>query len=250
MCWQNTARTSLEQPSTERALVPSFVVSTTRERFERVAPAIVRSGLAMPQWIPGIPENGTEGAGDTCTKLSRQQQADVNVLVANQQAWQRIRDGQHVGAFVFEDDVEFVSTPELLLQDVDRCNSNSNCSILFGGYVDAYFATHALYVKRSGARRLLSTLRNTWGRCRGKVVPLDHVTKQLCARKASWYQERHAPWYLLRGLEPFCMGPSPVPTDRTRLRPSGLAGLGHFVQNRAGVAPVRTPELAGSVWYT
>jgi hypothetical protein len=204
----------------------------------------------MPEWILGIPQNTTVSVGSSCAKLSRQQQADVNVVVANQQAWQRILQGRHVGAFVFEDDVEFVSTPELLQRDVDRCNSDANCSILFGGFVDAYFATHALYVKRSGAHRLLGESRNSWGRCRGKVVPLDHVTKQLCARKASWYQERRTPWYLVTGLEPFCMGPSPVPTDRTRLRPSGLAGLGHFVQNRAGVVPVRTPELAGSVWYT
>ena len=37
--------------------------------------------------------------------------------------------------------------------------------------------------------------------------------------------------------------------ERTRPRPAGLAGIGHFLQNRTGIVPVRTPELAQSVWY-
>ena len=142
------------------------------------------------------------------------------------------------------------------------------CEVLYLGYVDAYWATHALYVTPAGARRLLAAS-GRW--C---ASPTDYHTHRLCvgdispkvggsdnfgqtANPSSWHREHslsasclapnitHAS-YLHQGSRPASGRGNGGSWSRTassqasggaaagmRLRSPALYGMGHFVQNRS-----------------
>lgn len=164
---------------------------------------------------------------------------------------------------VLEDDVELTTSAHAVSSDIHKCDAlgaAGGCTLLLLGYVDAYWATHALYVTPAGARRLLAT---SDGWC---APPTDYHTHRLCvgdAGKDESFEKTASPssWHRSHALEGNrCLaantsgassggggGDSGVSSNAARaiaaalggagvtrlaFRPPELYGMGHFVQNR------------------
>jgi hypothetical protein len=84
--------------------------------------------------------------------------AERNLLASHRNAWSFIAS-TNVSMLVLEDDIELTSSALRMHADVQRCDASPECAILFVGFVDAYWATHALYVTPWGARQLITTSR-------------------------------------------------------------------------------------------
>ena len=233
-------------PTQASSPLPALILSGCDRRYERAA-AIARSASLAPSWLVGVFRNNIASA-PRCTWPGA---AERNLLAAHRNAWSIVA-AANVSMLVLEDDVELASTAEALHADVQRCEASAQrggCELLLVGFVDAYWATHALYVTPRGARRLLHLSRPRWG-C---GEPTDYYTHRMCStavegcafggncvkdRQASWYRNHAA-------LSPRCLAASisqqlPIRNGDAqlhkntpfRLRAPELYGVGHFTQNR------------------
>jgi len=159
--------------------------------------------------------------------------AERNLVHAHRNAWSLIVQAQEP-MFVLEDDVEFVSTRDLLSRDVQRCDAAAgHCWLLFAGIVDFHFSTLALYITPEGAAKLLAASSHEHP-CR--MSPADFYTKNACVRRPAWYQPK-AEWWAWKLDEQLpCLDPDlrAIPSP---WQSEAMFGAGHFVQNRLAVRP-------------
>ena len=219
----------------------ALIISGCDQRYERAAAVARRAGL-LPSWLPAVFPPNVARTDRACAWPSTVEQ---NLLMAHRNAWSIIA-ATATPMLVLEDDIELASTSEQLHADLRRCDgakaeaplsravgsktgnrTSASCELLFVGFVDAHWATHALYVTPHAARKLL---RASASRCSG---PADHHTHRMCLGEGrSWHADHH--------LGPHCFGPVGFSSEPHaeevagigQLRPPELYGVGHFVQNR------------------
>lgn len=228
------------------APTPAAILSGCDKRYERAAAVARRAGLA-PSWVPAVfPSNVHPERRDCSWPLP----VERNLVAAHRNAWSLIAS-TNVSMVVLEDDIELAGSSARLQLDVRRCEARRTtrdgaCLVLFLGFVDAYWATHALYVTPPGARRLLE---RSSKRC---PEPTDYHTHRLCLLTADFGQTDHR-------LAPHCLAPTgfhghfqghshgsalhvareaqhalarPALERSQALRAPELYGAGHFTQNR------------------
>ena len=209
----------------------ALVIAQTELEYEKGATSARAAGL-LPTWVKG---EFPSAPNSTCPG-GRPFPGAIGCLNAHRVAWQRIvEDGR--AALILEDDARFVSTHERLYSDLARCNARPQCEILYAGYADAFFASHAVYVKPRGARRLLNLSYAQGEPCKRQSV--DVYLHKLCVAKPAWYQPRYmgmsappgTPWFQHQQLSSRCAEPILAPLE-TEIRPAGLFGVGHFLQDQ------------------
>lgn len=201
--------------ATVASYVPTLILSGCDWRYERAA-AEARRALLSPSWMPGIFSHNIGRSSHACRWPTA---GETRLLAAHRNAWSVIASSNR-SMLVLEDDVEFVSSAAHLHADIRRCDERATCELLFIGCVDAFWATHALYISPRGARELL---RRSAGRC---AEPTDYHTHRMCMLSGDFGQNDHR-------LSPRCAEPSESQhADAGRLRAPELYGYGHFVQNR------------------
>ncbi len=201
--------------------VPAIILSGCDARYERAAAVARRAGLD-PNWLPAVFPHNVAPDRPACTWPSA---AERNLVAAHRNAWSLIAS-TNISMVVLEDDIELASSAGRLHVDVQRCEARrAECALLFVGFVDAFWATHALYLTPWGARQLIE--RSAQRRC---PEPTDYYTHRLCQVTRDFGQTNHR-------LASHCLAPTAAYARRRELleaglRPPELYGVGHFVQNR------------------
>ena len=223
------------------APLPAVIVSGCDRRYERAAAVARRAGFA-PTWLVGVFRHNIAVASP-CVWPSA---SELNLLTAHRNAWSLIANG-NVSMAVLEDDIELASSAAAIRRDVARCEASRRapraaaggaCELLYLGFVDAFWATHALWVSPPAARALLQQT------SRACSEPTDYHTHRLCLGRPT---ERSGSWHVNRVLLPRCHAPAPhaAPAGASRRlsaaapasaaprsRAPELYGMGHFIQNR------------------
>ena len=254
------------------APIPAMVISGCNKRYERAA-AVARSAGFAPSWSVGVFRQNM-AAAPGCPWPSANER---NLLAAHRNAWSIIAN-TNVSMAVLEDDIDLVSREASIREDIHACEASRaadapasapRCELLYLGFVDAYWATHALYITPSAARQLL-TASGRW--C---PEPTDYHTHRFCSSlQPDSDASSVAGWHTNRGLAERCFAPfhqtgyaapAAVPNRRLgshgaelslppphsselspnwqvlrdhagdvaiHLRPAELYGVGHFIQNR------------------
>ena len=219
-----TAELELLVPRGTRAAraIPAVIISGCESRYERAA-AVARRADLVPNWLPAVFPQNVAADRPECSWPTP---AERNLLASHRNAWSFIAS-TNISMLVLEDDIEIVSSALRVHADVHRCDASPECAILFVGFVDAFWATHALYVTPWGARQLLE--KSATRRC---PEPADFYTHRLC--QASRDSRDLGPSD--HRLAPHCFKPASAwrqeQLDGAGLRAPDLYGVGHFVQNR------------------
>lgn len=237
-----------EQQQVQRRL-PALIISGCDTRYERAA-AVARAASLDPTWLLGVFPENVHPSGPRCSWPTV---GERNLLVAHRNAWSVIASSG-VGMVVLEDDIELATSPASLRRDVRRCETlggHGGCALMLLGYVDAYWATHAMYVAPEGARKLL---KESAGQC---AEPTDYHTHRLCVGDLNQGKphvrdaETATPstWHRQHRLSGHCLAANAsvsgaemtqlllrhgrgARASAVRLRAPELYGVGHFVQNR------------------
>ena len=232
--------------------IPAVIISGCDSRYERAAMVARAAGFA-PTWLVGVFRQNV-AARPGCVWPSANER---NLLHAHRNAWSLIASS-NVSMAVIEDDIEMITGAAAIRKDVLACETSYRaadtrgvpCQLLYLGLVDAYWATHALYITPAAARQLLRASR------RPCPEPTDYHTHRMCLAPST---ERLASWHVARELAAHCRafshvareeseprrlssvssrrqshvldGPSPRGPIR-QMRPAELYGMGHLVQNR------------------
>ena len=155
--------------------IPALVISGCDVRYERAAAVARAAGLA-PSWVVGV--FGQNIAADSTYHPRRckwPSPVERNLLASHRNAWAHIL-AANVSMVVVEDDIHIGTGADALRRDVRRCDAlGAACELLYVGYVDAFWATHALYVTPRGAKRLLAL---SSAKC---PEPADYHTHRLCS---------------------------------------------------------------------
>ena len=246
---------SSQGPSPRLGGVAALIISGCDSRYERAAAVARRAGLS-PSWIVGIFEQNIDGNASQSRKRCRlawPSAGEKRLLMAHRNAWSIIATANR-GMVVLEDDIELATSSDLVQRDVRRCAADrADCELLFLGFVDAYWATHSLYVTPTAARRLLAESSSA---C---VKPTDFYTHQLCVGEVDGGDGRRGHtsaamasglwWHRDHRLLAHCRAPNVTSTEaqgpasvssssqlvqgqRVWLRAREIYGMGHFVQNR------------------
>ena len=225
----------------ESNLIPAVIISGCDRRYERAA-AVARAAGFAPTWLVGVFRQNV-AAVPGCPWPS---QNERNLLSAHRNAWSLIAS-TNTSMAVLEDDIELGTSAAAIRRDVLACDASyrgeadadgTACQLLYLGYVDAYWATHAPYIAPSAAKKLL---RASGRHC---PEPTDYHTHRFCLAPST---ERLATWHVARNLSTNCRAFSPSvsgtlePLAHRRqhaafrsqsLRSSELYGMGHLLQNR------------------
>ena len=192
----------------------ALIISGSKKRYDRAALVAKNAGL-QPSWLPGVFDQR-----GICNN-SWMSPKTINLVLSHRNAWQLIKN-TNKSTVVFEDDIIFTSNVEVLQNDIVECETSKNCQLLFIGFSDAHFTTHALYITPRAAHHLLKAS----DICIKQ--PADFYTQKFCAQK-DWFQNDNE-WHRLQGLKSHCRNPSAYINTYTA---PYVFGMGHFLQNRS-----------------
>ena len=261
----------LLKAASHRETLPALIISGCDKRYERAA-AVARSLGFSPSWLVGVFKQNVLQAPKCPWPTANER----NLLMAHRNAWHLIANA-NISMAVLEDDIEIghAASAASVQREIAQCEESYSqgpwqlrasvpfsaswsprCELLFLGYVDAFWATHALWITPSAARRLLKDS-HKW--C---PEPTDYYTHRFCSTQNRWTTDKQeaaeyvATWHKDQKLASRCRMPGAGDGNgngdetsswlkwvglgggratngvKLRMRPPELYGVGLLVQNR------------------